>query len=55
MKTCTRCKVSKENGDFHKNKNSSDGLVSYCKSEYVKRNIYERSTEYKVENVPFQL
>lgn len=51
MKTCVRCKVSKENSDFHRNKNSSDGLVSYCKtckSEYGKRNIYERSTEHKI-------
>jgi hypothetical protein len=31
MKTCSKCKVSKEISEFHKNKSRSDGLDRYCR------------------------
>ncbi len=31
MKTCTRCKISKDEGLFYKRKSASDGLQSHCK------------------------
>ena len=32
MKTCSKCKESKDEAEFAKNKNSNDGLDSRCKS-----------------------
>lgn len=49
MKKCTKCLIDKELSDFHKNKNSLDGLNAYCKSckiEYDK--IYRQGD--KVQN-----
>jgi len=31
MKTCTKCKIEKQNTDFYKNSNFKDGLIYYCK------------------------
>jgi hypothetical protein len=32
MKTCSRCKVEKDEAEFFKNKGRKDGLHIYCKS-----------------------
>lgn len=32
MKVCSKCKVEKDEVEFHKETNSKDGLVSWCKS-----------------------
>lgn len=32
MKTCTKCKISKPDSEFYKNKQSKDGLYSSCKT-----------------------
>jgi hypothetical protein len=31
MKICTKCKISKEENEFYKDKNKKDGLKSWCK------------------------
>ena len=39
MKTCYRCKETKEYSEFHKNKSKKDGYTTYCKKcqlEYIK-------------------
>ena len=51
MKICKKCKKEKEIINFHKNKRTKDGLNDYCKpckSEYLKRNKYPRSTVGKI-------
>lgn len=48
MKTCKLCKCEKPYDEFHKNKRSPDGHVTYCKpckNKYNKRNVYERTTQ----------
>lgn len=50
MKICIRCKTEKPFEEFHKNKRSIDGYTTYCKpckSDYAKRNTYERTTDSK--------
>jgi len=42
MKICSKCKKSKENGEFHKTKASKDGLQYICKECTSK---YKRSTK----------
>jgi hypothetical protein len=32
MKTCSKCKIEKEETEFHKNKSRKSGLADYCKS-----------------------
>lgn len=32
MKTCSKCKVTKETTEFHKNKRKKDGLELFCKT-----------------------
>lgn len=41
MKTCTKCKIKKELGDFNKDKTRKDGLFPQCKS--CKRNNDKKS------------
>ena len=31
MKICTKCDIEKEFSDFYNNKNTKDGLSTYCK------------------------
>lgn len=52
MKTCSRCKVSKNEAEFHRDKGRSDGLFPYCREcnsglcrEYRQRNL-ERLRSY---------
>jgi hypothetical protein len=42
MKFCTKCKIEKEESEFHKNKNTKDGLNFWCKlcvKDYNMNNI----------------
>ena len=39
MKTCGRCKITKENTEFHKNKSNKDGLHFLCKTCRKKESI----------------
>ena len=51
MKICKKCKKEKEIINFHNNKRTKDGLNDYCKpckSKYLKRNKYPRSTVDKI-------
>lgn len=41
MKTCNKCKITKELSEFHKHKRHSDGLSTHCK-ECVNKNIYSK-------------
>ena len=56
MKICTKCKVEKDEAEFHKNKTSRDGLARECKAcvkEYYKENknkIKEQQSKYRKEN-----
>jgi len=45
MKECFRCKILKNESDFHKDKNRSDGLFSYCKNC-----VLEKQKKYNAEN-----
>lgn len=38
MKSCYKCKVDKDESEFHKNKRRSDGLQNYCKDCAKTRN-----------------
>ena len=49
MKTCTKCKVSKEPHEFGKHKHTRDGLNSWCK-----QCSYERTRKWKAENPEWQ-
>jgi hypothetical protein len=61
MKTCSKCKEEKPFSEFSKNKNSKDGLQSYCKicvkkidKEYKEKNkniLKEKSKEYYQNNI----
>ncbi len=56
MKTCSKCKIEKELGEFHKNKSMKDGLQYQCKEcvrEYQQDNkeaTTERNRKYYQEN-----
>lgn len=46
MKTCSKCKVEKDEAEFSKDKNKKDGLNIYCKAcwrEYRERDAYKES------------
>lgn len=55
-KVCSKCKLTKSISDFHKNKNSSNGLVSSCKhcvKKYQLKNrtrILEQRKQYRLNN-----
>ena len=38
MKKCSRCKVPKRDGEFHKNRKSLDGMASHCKECHSRAN-----------------
>lgn len=51
MKTCTKCKISKELSEFHKDKIFKDGLTSRCKcckKEYNIANKEKISNQHKI-------
>ena len=56
MKTCNKCNITKPLIEFHKQKNSKDGLKSHCKEcikEYQqinKERLYKKVKEYRQNN-----
>ena len=49
MKICSKCKIKKDDGEFHKKSQASDGLFSYCKKchrEYQREHQKEYQIEY---------
>lgn len=51
MKTCSKCKIEKDFNEFHKFKNSKDGLKSQCKACILSKERERRLTEeYKVKS-----
>ena len=46
MKTCTKCKESKSEAEFHKHRSKSDGLRVHCK-ECRKKDWAEKSDQHK--------
>jgi hypothetical protein len=53
MKTCKRCQINKEVNCFSKDKNSKDGLETYCKEcrKEIKSNWYLNNKEEEIKKV----
>ena len=49
MKTCTKCKITKESTEFYPHKQTKDGLKSHCKSCNIKQyKVYSQKNKKKI-------
>ena len=51
VKKCSKCGIVRLKSNFHKNRNSKDGLFSYCKSCVIqKQRIYDNENRERIVN-----